>query len=496
MAENLKTQTVRGVWWSLLERYSTQGVSFLITLIMARILSPGEYGLVGMLAIFMSLAQVFIDGGFANALIQKEKRTETDFSTVFWINLGIGLLCYIILFAFAHAIASLFNEEILVPIIRIYALNLLFSSLSAVNKVKLTIDINFKTQLKISLISAVTSGLTGIICALNDCGVWSIVAQSNVAALMTAILSFFWVKWKPSLVFSIDSFHSLFSYGSKLLVAQSISTLYVYLYHLVIGMKYTKAELGLYTRATQFVQIISTNITSSMTRVSFPVLSRVQNDDKKLIETYRKFIAMVAFIVFPLALGLCGIAKPMISSLLTDKWLGCVPYLQILTLAYLCDGITIVNLNLLYVKGKSNVVLRLEIIKKSIAITILFITLRYGVTAICIGQTVYAFIALLFNTSNTRKLLNYGFIDQIKDILPYLLCSIILSASALGIDFLIDNNWIVLVLCLIVCPFIYLSLCYIFRLSALKEMAQIIASNGYCPNWLKNLTIKLFPEIS
>ena len=238
MAESLKTQTAKGVWWSFLEKYSTQGVSFIVTLFMARILTPGEYGLIGMIAIFMALGQVFIDGGFANALIQKEKRTETDFSTVFWINISIGLISYGLLFAFAPLIASFYNYEILTPIIRVYGINLILSSLVAVNKVKLTVELNFKTQLKISLIAACTSGVAGIVCAKNDFGVWAIVIQANVAAAMTAILSFIYVRWKPSAVFSKDSFRSLFNFGSKLLVAQIISTVYVYLYNLAIGKKY------------------------------------------------------------------------------------------------------------------------------------------------------------------------------------------------------------------------------------------------------------------
>ena len=491
MAENLKSQTVRGVWWSFLEKYSTQGVSFLITLVMARILTPGEYGLIGMLAIFMALGQVFIDGGFANALIQKKERTETDYSTVFWINVSIGLLSYIILFFSAPAIASFYNQDILIPIIKIYGLNLILSSLAAVNKVKLTIDINFRTQLKISLISSVLSGIVGIVCALNNFGVWSIVAQSNVAAAMTAILSFVFVKWKPSFVFSKDSFKSLFSFGSKLLVAQIISTVYVYLYHLVIGKKYSKEELGLYTKAGLFGQMVSTNLTSVMTRVSFPVLSRVQNDDAQLMGAYRKFIGMVAFIVFPVALGVCGMARPLIVALITDKWIGCVPFIQILIFAYLCDGITIVNLNLLYVKGKSNIVLRLEIIKKTIAVSLLFIAIRFGIKAICLSQVLYAFIALILNTRNTRKLLNYGFINQIKDLLPYFSFSVVIMALALYFDFIISNVWIVLALCFILCPVIYLLLCYFFKLSALYEISSILSSNKYCPVWLNKILSNL-----
>ncbi|MBO7433772.1 MAG: lipopolysaccharide biosynthesis protein [Salinivirgaceae bacterium] len=492
MAETLKTQTVKGVWWSFLERYSTQGVSFLITLIMARLLTPGEYGLIGMLAIFMALGQVFIDGGFANALIQKNNRTETDFSTVFWVNVSIGGLSYILLFVSAPAIASFYNQEILEPIIKVYALNLIFSSLAGVNKAKLTIDINFKTQLKISLISAITSGVTGIACALNGFGVWAIVVQSNVAAAMMAILSFFFVRWKPSFVFSGESFKSLFNFGSKLLAAQIISTIYVNLYNLVIGKKYTTAELGLYTKAGLFGQMVSTNLTSVMTRVSFPVLSKVQNNDIQLMDAYRKFIGMVAFIVFPVALGICGMARPLIVLLITEKWIGCVPLIQILIFAYLCDGITIVNLNLLYVKGKSNVVLKLEIIKKSIAITLLFIAVRYGVKAICLSQVLYAVIALILNTRNTKKILGYGFLHQIRDLIPYFICSLTIMTMALMFDYYISNNWLVLTICIVVCPAVYFLLCYIFKLNALKEMALIVSSNKYCPVVLKRLFAKMF----
>lgn len=491
MVESLKTQTAKGVWWSFLEKYSSQGVSFIATLVMARILTPAEYGLIGMIAIFMALGQVFIDGGFANALIQKEKRTETDFSTVFWINISIGLLSYALLFMFAPMIASFYNHDILKPIIRVYGVNLILASLVAVNKVKLTVALNFKTQLKITLISTCTSAIAGIACAMKGYGVWAIVIQANVAAAMTAILSFVFVRWKPAAVFSKESFRSLFSFGSKLLAAQIISTLYIYLYNLAIGKKYTKEELGLYTKAGLFGQMASTHLASVMTRVSFPVLSRVQNDDEKLIGAYRKFIGMVAFIVFPVALGVCGVARPLIVSLITDKWIGCVPFIRILIFAYLCDGITLVNLNLLYVKGKSNVVLKLEIIKKSIAIAILCITIRYSVIAVCVGQAIYAMIALILNTRNTKKILNYGLLKQLRDIFPYLMFSLIIMSVALGLDYLFCNDWIVLAMSLIICPVIYFLLCYVFKLNAMFEMGSILASNRYCPAWLNRFLVKL-----
>lgn len=497
MAENLKTKTVKGVWWSLLEKYSTQGVSFLVTLFMARILTPELYGLIGMTALYMALGQVFIDGGFANALIQKDKnRTDADFSTVFWINISISLVSYGLLFVFAPLIASINKEEILIPIIRIYGLNLIISSLSAVNKVKLAIDINFKSQLKISLIAASISGVTGIICALKGLGVWAIVIQSNLSAVLTTILSFIYVKWKPTLVFSKESFTSLFRFGSKLLASQIINTAYTELYKTMIGLKYTKKEVGLYSKAGLFVQMVSTFMAQAMTRVSFPVLSRIQDDNEKLVGAYRPFITMVAFIVFPVTLGFCGIAEPLIVSLIGDKWIGTIPIIRILAFAYLLDGITLVNLNLLYVKGKSNVVLKLEIIKKSIAICILLYTVRISVNAICIGQVIYAFIALFLNTINTKKLLNYGFLLQIKDLFPYFICSLVVMVTGRGLDWLISNNWIAWGVSLIICPVIYFILCYVFKLKALFEMASIIAFHQNCPKKIANLLTRLFLQHS
>ena len=276
------------------------------------------------------------------------------------------------------------------------------------------------------------------------------------------------------------------------MVAQIIGTIYVNLYNLVIGKKYTSVELGLYTKAGLFGQMVSTNLTSAMTRVSFPVLSKVQNDDTQLMDAYRKFMTMVAFIVFPVALGICGMARPLIVSLITDKWIGCVPFIQILIFAYLCDGITIVNMNLLYVKGKSDVVLRLEIIKKTIAVIMLFVAVRYGIKAICLSQVLYAIIALILNTRNTKKLLNYGFLNQIWDLLPYFICSLTIMAIALGLDYMIANNWIVIGLSIIIGFPFYLLLCYVFKLKALNEMVSILSSSKYCHVGLSKILARLF----
>ena len=473
MAESLKNQTVSGVAWSFLERYATQGVSFIITIIMARLLSPSEYGLLGMLAIFISISQVFIDGGFSNALIQKKEKCDEDFSTVFYINVGISLVFYAILFFCAPLIARFFNEPQLVLITRVYTFNLVINALAAVNKTKLTIAVDFKTQLKISLIAATTSGVAGIIAAYNGFGVWALVLQYMLSALLNVVLSFVYVKWHPSFIFSKESFNSLFKFGSKLLGAQLIGTVYVNLYNLAIGKRYSAEQLGYYTRAGQFGQLVSSNLSSIMTRVSFPVLSQVQDDDERLISVYKRFIQVVAFIVFPLSLGLGGIAKPMILSLLGAKWAGSILLLQILSFAYMCDGITIINLNLLYVKGRSDYVLRLEIIKKSIAFAILFATIWFGLEVICIGQAVYSLIAVALNTHYTNKILNYGIVKQVKDIYKYFLVSLVMAVIAVLIGEIIRNCYVALVACLAVCPVFYFGACKVMHLYAFDECMGI-----------------------
>lgn len=327
------------------------------------------------------------------------------------------------------------------------------------------------------MMSAFISGSIGIFCAYRGYGVWAIVIQSLISAFCNAFLGFVYVKWCPSLIFSKESFRSLFRFGSKLLISQIIGTVYVNLYNLAIGKQYAAAQLGFYTRASQFGQMFSTNLSSIMTRVSFPILSKIQDDDERLIDIYRKFIKMSAFILFPLTLGLGGVAKPLILTLLTEKWAGCIILLQILSFAYLCDGITIINLNLLYVKGRSDLVLRLEIIKKSIAFIILFATIWFGLEVICIGQVLYALIALVLNTTYTKKILHYGILDQIKDIFPYFLFSLIMMVVAIVLGEFIHTHYLSLLTILVFCPLLYWGLCAISKQSAFYEMKAIIFSS-------------------
>lgn len=477
MEESLKSKTFRGIIWSFVERFSVQGIQFLLGILMARILSPEDYGLIGMLAIFMSISQVFIDGGFSTALIQKQNRTETDFSTVFYINLVISLLCYLFLYALAPYIASFYEQPLLIDITRVYSINLVLNSLVAINKVKLSIQVDFKTQSKISFTAAVLSGIIGIGFAYSGYGVWALVIQMLSSAFFNVILSFYFVRWIPKLSFSRVSFKSLFAFGSKLLVASIISNVYTNLYALVIGKKFSSASLGMYTRADQFAQFTSSNIAGILSRVSFPILSEIQNDDKRLISVYRKYIQMSAFIVFPLILGLCGIARPLVLLLLTDKWEGVIILLQILCFSYLWNCIVTVNLNLLNVKGRTDLVLKLEIVKKIIAFMILFLSLPFDLKGICIGLVIYSVLAFYMNTYYTKKLLNYGFKEQFVELLPYLLLSLLIMGEALLLSSIIESSICAISLSLIVCSFSYLYIASRIKLGAFIELNKMLQTN-------------------
>lgn len=474
MSSNIKTQTIRGVIWSSIERFSMQGVQFVLSIIMARLLTPDDYGLIGMILVFMSISQVFIDGGFANALIQKQDRSDADYSTVFYINLGISVLFYLMLYATAPLIASFYNQPLLTDITRVYSITLILNALTAINKTKLVIAVDFKTQTKISFIAALLSGAIGVYCAFTGYGVWSLVIQSISSSIFNILLSYYYVRWFPSWVFSTDSFKRLFAFGSKLLVANLISSVYTNLYTFVIGKKFSTTSLGLYTRADHFAQFASSNLGSILLRVAFPIFSQIQDDDERLIRAYRKYITMSALIVFPLILGLCGVAKPLVLLLLSDKWLDCVILLQILCFSYLWNCIVTININLLNVKGRSDLVLKLEIAKKSVAFTILFISLYFDLIGVCMGLAIYSLIAFYMNTYYTKRLLNYGFRQQFSEILPYLASALFIMGEALLITAYIETPLLSLCTSLIVCSMSYAAICYLFKLEAAMELLKIL----------------------
>ncbi|MEG2599478.1 MAG: lipopolysaccharide biosynthesis protein [Muribaculaceae bacterium] len=440
MTENLKQKTVNGILWSSIERFSGQGVSFVLGLVIARLLSPSDYGILAMLAIFIAISQTFVDSGFSTALVRKIDRTEADNSTVFYFNIAVGVVAYGILFFTAPLIANFYDTPLLTKITRVVATTLIINSFCVVQQALLTSKIDFKTQAQISLISAIVSGLVGIALAYYGFGVWALVAQAVSASILRMALLWILSTWKPKAPFSTQSFKESFSYGSKLLASGLLDTIYNNVYTIVIGKLFSAASLGLYSRANQFAQFPSSNITGIIQRVTFPVLCVMQNEDERLRGNYRKIIRMSGFIVFPLMIGLAVVAQPLIELLLTEKWIGAVIFLQIICFSMMWYPIHAINLNLLQVKGRSDLFLRLEVIKKIIGITVLCITIPMGLIAMCYGTIATSLICLIVNTYYTRKLIQVGFIKQMRDLTPSLIKSLIMGALVWASMLLFDSS--------------------------------------------------------
>ena len=470
MVEGLKDKTIKGLLWSFLEKFSLQIIQFIIGIVMARFLLPSDYGLIAMLAIFLGISQIFIDGGFTAALIQKRTRTEIDFSTVYYFNIIVSFIFYGILFFIAPYISSFYNLPELTIITRVISLNLVIASFSAVAQTKLTIEVDFKTLAKVSLSSVIISGSVGVFMALNNYGVWALITQSVLNTLLNTLIIFYFVRWRPIFVFSIDSFKSLFPFGSRLLISQLIGSIYVNLYSLVIGKKFSSEDLGFYSRADTFSQFPTTSITVILSRVTFPILSSISNDNDSLKNVYKKYLQFTGYLVFPIMFLIIGIANPLIEILLTDKWLDIVILLQILCLGYIWDPIGSLNLNLLYVTGNSKLILKLEILKKTIGIFILIISIPFGLTSIAIGRALYAFIAVYINSYYSGKFINFNFLTQIKLVLPYYLLALSMGALVYFLTFFISGIIFKLVFGIIFGVGYYISVSYFLKFEPLLSL--------------------------
>ena len=474
MSDSLKSKTVKGVVWSSIERFSTQGVQFLIMIIMARLLTPKDYGLIGMLAIFLAVAQSLIDSGFSQALIRKQDRTDVDNSTVFYFNIVVSSALYLILFIAAPFVADFYNQPELTSVMRVVCLGVILNSLAVVQRALLTVRIDFKTQAKASLSAAVISGCIGIVLAYCGFGVWSLVVQQLLNLSVNTLLLWIFSKWRPIAVFSWKSFHELFAFGSKMLASGLLDTLYRNIYPIVIGKLFSASSLGHYTRAQHFSEFPSSNVTGIIQRVTYPILCGIQDETERLEAVYRKFLKLSAFIIFPLMIGMSAVARPFIDIVLGTQWGFCGQLLQIICFAMMWYPIHAINLNLLQVKGRSDLFLRLEIIKKILGITVLCITAPFGLVVMCYGQIFNSIVALVINTYYTGKLINVGFIRQMKDLLPTILLSLTMFGAILLVNGFIEVNMHRLVIGVLVGIIVYASGSYIFKFKELQTLFSLI----------------------
>lgn len=431
--QNLKSSAVNGAIWTGVEKFSRQAVQFVIGIILARLLPPDDFGVIGMLAIFIAIAQTFTDSGLSSALIQKKDRTDVDCSTIFFFNIGAGVLFYLLLFAASPLIADFYGMPILTDVTRVVALSIVISGLTAVQNVRLTIDLRFRTLSLIAIISMVVTGATGIVLAYKGWGVWALVFQTLAGQIVTSVCIWYCSRWMPKMEFSTKSFKQLWGFGSNLLCSSLINTLYDNLYTLVIGKRFTSAEVGFYNRGNHFALLPAQTVQDMAIKVNYPILAKMQDDDERLLRAYKKLLTVPLYILYPVLVGMAVAAEPLVIVLIGEKWLPCVPIMQVLCIGYMFSPLTHINLNLLYVKGRTDLVLKLEFIKKSIAFLILFATMPFGIIVMVIGRAIYCFIAFSFNCYYTGKILDYGEWKQLKILLPtFINCAIMAVAIYLS----------------------------------------------------------------
>jgi teichuronic acid exporter len=459
----LKEKTVNGLLWSFIDSFANQGVQFIIGIVLARLLSPREFGLIGMLTIFIAISQSFIDSGFANALIRKKDCTQADFSTVFFFNLLIGLFFYIVLFFSAPGISIFFKEPQLKGLLQVLGLGLIINSFTVIQQTILVKRIDFKLQTRISIISAIASGIIGIGMAYLGYGVWSLVFRTLTGFFFTSFLLWLWNNWKPTFVFSTQSFHELFRFGSKLLASGLIETAYKNINYFIIGKYFSAQELGMYTRADQFKSIPSQNITTTIGRVTYPVLASIQNDMPRLKSSYQKLIRSTMFISFFIMLGMAAVAKPMILTLIGQKWLPAVAYLQLLCFVGMTYPLHALNLNMLNVQGRSDLFLKLEIIKKILAVPIIILAIFCGIKIMICGMIVNSIIAYYLNGYWSGKMIGYSVKKQLSDIAPSFLLALIVNGIVFSFNYIIFFSPVILlcvqisvgaVLTIIICEFL------------------------------------------
>ena len=482
--ESLKNKAQKGLLWSTIDRIASQGTHFVFGILIARLLSPDDYGIIAMPLVFLAVAQCFIDSGFATALVRKPTLSQADLSTAFFFNIGVGVICYSILFLGSPLIASFYSTPLLGDVLKFTALATLFNPLCAVQQALLTRKIDFYTQAKVSFFSCVISGSVALFLACKGFGIWALVVQQVSSYFFRTLFLWSFGKWIPTLEWSKESFNYLWGFGNKMLGSGLLDTIYTNLYTLVIGKFYNASDLGNYTRAQQFASLPSSNITGVLQRVTFPVLSKTQDDDVRLYRNYRKILKITAFVVFPLMLLLSALANPIILLLLSEKWSDCILLLKIICFGLMLYPVHAINLNLLTVKGRSDLFLKLEIYKKIIGVLILCLTLFGGLVVLVIGGVFYSVISLVLNTYYTNKLIGVGLKVQFYDMCPIFLCSLLMWVIVSGVTWIFANLYIQLFVGATIGIFIYGICSFIFLKSTFYELKE------YIPNINKNGTKK------
>lgn len=473
--ESLRYKTKKGLYWKFFDQFMNYGMQFIVGIFMARMLSPSDYGITALPAVFMAVAGVFISGGFGSALIRKENLTEEDLSTAFYYSVIVGVVCYVTLFFLSPYIADFYNTPVLRSLIRVTALGFLWGPLGTPQSVILNRRLDFKNPARISVVNKVIGSIVGISMAYMGYGLWALVFSGLVSSLIGLIQIWWVVKWLPKAPFSKKSFKYLWNYGNKMMGVNILYTLYGNIVPVLLGKFGGTVDLGNYNRASGYASMPSSNIAGVITGVSFPVLSKLQGDNERLAYNYRKMIKVSSFVVFPIMMLLSALAYPIVITMVTAKWEACVILLQIMCFTYMFQPMQILNVNLLNVKGRTDLSLRLEIFKKIVgAVVFIYAASNLSLEMLCVTDFFYTMFALVCNTYYTGKLINVGYLKQIKDILPFLFLGLLMF-GLVSLSIKCTNILILQVLIgTIVGTSFYFGVSYIFKFEELKEVRYML----------------------
>ena len=477
MNQKNKSHFLSSLIWKFLERGSAQGIQFFVQLVLARLLLPEDYGQIALVVVFISLANVLVQSGLNSALIQKKVIDELDLSSVFYLSLFMSIILYFVLYITSPFIADFYRINELQTIIRVFSITIIISSFYSVQYAIVARNMQFKIFFLSTVVSSVVSGIVGILLALKGYGVWALVFQNIINQIISNLILWFVIKWRPKLLFSIKRIIGLFSYGWKLLLSSLLNTGYMEAQSLLIGKVYTTSSLGFFNRGQQFPSLIVTNIDGTIQSVLFPFLSSYQSDIETVKFMVRRVIKTSSFLVFPMMIGLAIIAEPLVLLLLTEKWLPAVPFLQIFSLSYAFTPIHTANLQAINSLGRSDIFLKLELIKKTIAIFILVWSIRIGIYAVALGSILNGIISSFINAYPNKSLLNYTYFDQIKDISPSFLLTVFMGSIVYSLGFLGFPPFKLIIIQVVVGVGIYFMLAhclkiesYVYLRTTLKEM--------------------------
>lgn len=469
-----KGKVISNFIWRFAERCGAQGVSFIVSIVLARLLAPEMYGTIALVTVFTTVLNVFVDSGLGNALIQKKDADEIDFSTVFYFNLTICLFLYAAVFAAAPAIARFYNDLELVPIIRVLSLTIVISGIKNVQQAYVSRTLQFKRFFFSTLGGTIGAAIIGITMAYKGFGVWALVIQQIFNATVDTLILWVTVKWRPKAVFSFERLKGLASYGWKLLVSSLLDTVYNNVRQLIIGKLYSAADLAYYNKGKQFPNLVITNVNVAIDSVLFPVISANQDDTAQVKKMTRRAIQTSSFVIWPVVMGLAACAESIVKILLTEKWLPCVPYLQIFCFTYGFWPIHTANLNAIKAVGRSDIFLKLEIIKKVIGIASILISMPFGVMPMALAYMATAPLSAFVNATPNRKLLGYKYREQIMDMFPSMLLSFIMAVAVLMVGYIRINLFLTLLIQIIVGVLVYFCGAVLFKIDSLNYILRII----------------------